>query len=211
MTQRLCLFVLISSAFLWSCGADHDGQSINACFSAVSANPCSSLNVGGSTKIITGQATKDIIAEQKVRTDFVKELKVTNIARDRAFAGVPPDSLSAECIKAWGENAIVIKTMEDWERFRGSCFFSVYSSEKGTSLPNIDFSGQMVIASMQSIDSLGTEIETVLEFGSGLTAVIRDDKSIIPPPAPGFPFHIVAVPKTDLPVDFIRVENLFSP
>jgi len=211
LKKRLCVFVLISSLLLLSCGGDNNGQRINACFSLVSDSPCFSPNAGGTTTIVTGQTTNDIIAEQERRKDFVKELKITNIVRDRAFVGVPPATLGAECIRAWDDNAIVIKTKEDWDRFRGSCFFSVFFSETGTPSTDIDFSLQMVMVSVQAIDGLGTEIEAVLEFDSGLTAVIRDDKSKIPPPAPGFPFHIIAVPKIDLPVDFIRVESLVFP
>ena len=202
----LYLLILIT-VVLMGCN-DDGGGTINICFSEMSSNPCFDPNIGGSTAIVTDQTVDEVINEQESREDFVGELEITNIVRDRAFTGVPPP-LPAEC--SWGENALVIKTEEDWDRFRDSCFFSVYSSETGTPLPDIDFSIQMVIVSMQDIDGLETEIEAVLEFDSELVAVIRDDESDPPPPAPGFPFHIVSVPRIDLPVDFIRVQNLIVP
>lgn len=206
MKMPLYLLILIT-VVLMGCN-DDGGGTINICFSEMSSNPCFDPNVGGSTTIVTDQTVDEVIDEQESQDDFVGELEITNIVMDRAFVGIPPDTLSGECIGAWGENQIVIKTEEDWDRFRDSCFFSVYSSETDTPLPDIDFSLQMVIVSMQDIDGLGTEIEAVLEFDSELVAVIRDDESDPPPPAPGFPFHIVFLPRIDLPVDFIRVENL---
>jgi len=205
-----CIFILIAPV-LSSCGGDNNGKSLNICFSETSSNSCFDPNGGGSTTIANDQTTEEVVSEQKKRDDFVKELEIMNIVEDRPFVGVPPDILSAECTGAWGENAIVIKTEGDWDKFRDSCFFSVYSSETGTSLPDIDFSVQMVIVSMQDIDGLGTQIKAVLEFDSKLAAVIRDDKSDPPPPAPGFPFHIITVPRTDLPVDFIRVKSVIFP
>jgi len=86
-----------------------------------------------------------------------------------------------------------------------------FSSKTGTTLPDIDFSTQMVLVSMQDINGLGTEIVSVLEFNSAVVVVIRDDENSVPPPALGFPFHIVSVPREDLPVNFIRVKNIISP
>ncbi len=100
---------------------------------------------------------------------------------------------------------MVIKTTEDWNRFRNSCFFSFFE------LPNVDFSNNMVLVSTRDFAEFGTAIEAVLEFDTELVVVIRDDISDIPTPAPGFPFDIVSVPRRDLPVDFIRVENDITP
>ncbi len=69
----------------------------------------------------------------------------------------------------------------------------------------------MVLVSIQDMGGLGTEIVSVLEFNSDVVAIIRDDESSIPPPALGFPFHIISVPRRDLPVNFIRVKNVVSP
>ncbi|HWP90956.1 MAG TPA: hypothetical protein VNN20_01995 [Thermodesulfobacteriota bacterium] len=208
--MRKWLILIPLFIFILSCN-DDGGGTINICFSEMSSNPCFDLNVGGSTTTVTDQTVDEVISEQESRDDFVGELEITNIVMDRAFVGIPPDSLSDKCIEAWGVNQIVIKTEEDWDRFRDSCFFSVYSSETGTPLPDIDFSTQMVMVSMQDIDALGTEIEAVLEFDSELAVIVRDDESDPPPPAPGFPFHIVSVPRIDQPVDFIRVQNLIVP
>jgi len=208
MKRWLILIPLI--LFALSCN-DNNGGITNTCFSKTSSNPCFDPNVGGGTTTVTNKTTQEVITEQENQPDFKGELEITSIVKTIAFVAPPPPPLPSGCI--WAENELVIKTEEDWDRFRDSCFFSLYSSETGTPLPDIDFSTQMVLVSMQEVtdNSLGTEIEAVLEFGSDVVVVIRDDVSTIPPPAFGFPFHIVSVPRIDLPVDFIRVKNLISP
>ena len=188
---------------LFSCNGD--GNGINICFSGMSSEPCFDSNEGGSTTVITGRTTEEVIAEQQGREDFIGELEITSIVRDRAFVGIPSGSLDEECIDVWAESELVIKDEKDWDRFRDSCFFSLFD------LPDVDFSNRIIIVSMQDIDGLGTEIEAVLEFDSEVVVVIRDDESDPPPPAPGFPFHIVSVSRVDLPFDFIRVKNVISP
>lgn len=200
--------ILISLViFALSCG-NNSGETVNDCFSKTSSNPCFDPNTGGSTTTVTNKTTDEVIAEQESQGGFKGALSITTIVETIAFIGIPP-SLPSGC--TWGENELVIKNEQDWGRFRKSCFFSFFSSQTGTPLPDIDLSNQMVLVSMKDIDGLGTEIVSVLEFNSDLVVVIRDDESTIPPPALGFPFHIVSVSRKDLPVNFIRVKNIVSP
>ncbi len=207
--MKTWVILIFSVLFIVSCG-DNNGETVNDCFSKTSSNPCFDPNVGGSTTTVTNKTTQEVITDLENQPDFKGELEITSIVKTIAFIAPPPPPLPSGCI--WAENELVIKTEKDWDRFRDSCFFSLYSSETDTLLPDLDFSTQMVLVSMQEVtDSLGTEIEAVLEFGSNVVVVIRDDVSTIPPPAFGFPFHIVSVPRIDLPVDFIRVQNLIVP
>jgi hypothetical protein len=139
---------------------------------------------------------------------FKDELQIISIVKDRPLSVPTLPSLS---VCEWEQSELVIKSDEEWSRFRDSCFFSFFSSITGTPLPDIDFSSQMVLVSMQDMKGLGTQIEAVLEFSSDVVVVISDDVSSIPPPAPGFPFNVVSVIRKDLPVNFIRVKNLISP
>jgi hypothetical protein len=201
-------FILISLVlFMLGCG-DNNGETVNDCFSKTSSNPCFDPNTGGSTTTVTDKTTDQVIAEQESQSGFKDELPITSIVKTIAFVSTPP-SLPSGC--TWEENELVIRTQEDWNRFRDSCFFSAFSSRTGTALPDIDFSTQMVLVSMQDMGGLGTEIVSVLEFNLDVVVVIRDDESSVPPPAIGFPFHIVSVTRRDLSVNFIRVKNVVSP
>lgn len=130
---------------------------------------------------------------------FEEQLPVTNILEEVRFVGEPPPDCPFE------QNDLIIKTNEDWNRFRDSCFFSFFE------LPDVDFSSSMVLVSTQDFAQLGTTIEAELEFDNHLTAIIEDTVTTIPPPGPGYPFNIVSIPRRDLPVDFIRVENDVTP
>ncbi|GEM_PF-1360765 len=205
--MRAWLILISLVLFMLGCG-DNNVETVNDCFSKTSSNPCFDPNTGGSTTTVTDKTTDQVIAEQEGQPGFKGELPIASIVETVAFVGTPI-SLPSGCI--WEENELVIKTQDDWNRFRDSCFFSFFSSKTGTTLPDIDFSTQMVLVSIQDMGGLGTEIVSVLEFNSDVVAIIRDDESSIPPPALGFPFHIISVPRRDLPVNFIRVKNVVSP
>ena len=68
----------------------------------------------------------------------------------------------------------------------------------------------MVLVSIQEFGQLETMIVAVLEFHDHLTAII-EDINFPPPPSPGNSINIISLSRTDKPVDFIRVENDFSP
>jgi hypothetical protein len=194
-------FILI---FILTCGNNSE-ETVNNCYSKSASNPCFNSNVGGSTTTVTDKTTQEITTEQESQLGFKDELQITSIVKDRPLS-VP--SLPSLSVCEWEQRELVIKSDEEWSRFRDSCFFS---SITGTPLPDIDFSSQMVLVSMQDMKGLGTQIEAVLEFSSDVVVVISDDVSSIPPPAPGFPFNVVSVIRKDLPVNFIRVKNLISP
>ncbi len=128
------------------------------------------------------------------------ELEITNILETRAFVGIQPPP---DC--PYEQSVLVIKTENDWNRFRNSCFFSFFD------LPDVDFENNIVLVSMQAFPEFGTTIEAALVFDDKVSVVIEDDVSNISSPAPGFPINIVSVPRIDLPVDFIRVENDVTP
>lgn len=195
--------------FTLSCG-NNGGETVNDCFSKTSSNPCFDSNTGGSTTAVTDKTTQEVITEQESQPGFKGDLQITSIVKTNAFLAPPPPNLPSGCI--WEQNELVIKSEDEWNRFRESCFFSFFSSKTGTPLPDIDFSSQMVLVSMQDrTDSLSTEIVAVLEFDSDVSVVITDNVSSIPPPVIGYPFHIVSVPRKDLPINFIRVKNAVSP
>ena len=179
--------------------SNHGSDDENFCYIESSSDPCFDPNADGSTAIVTDLTIEEVITEQEGLEGFEEELPVTNILKRNGFVGDPPPFCPFE------QSELVIKTNEDWDRFRDSCFFSFFE------LPDVDFSSSMVLVSTQDFAQLGTSVEAVLVFVDHLTAVIEDDISTIPPPAPGYPFNIVSIPRSDLSVDFIRVENDVTP
>jgi len=126
-------------------------------------------------------------------------LEVTIILQELAFLGPQPPDCPFE------QSALVIKTTNDWDRFRNSCFFSFFD------LPDVNFENNMVFISTQEFGEFSTRVEAVLEFDDNISVVIEDDVTNIPPPMPAFPISIVSVARIDLPVDFFRVENDVTP
>ena len=181
-------------------GCSDDSQKLNICYILTSSNPCFDPNIGGSTTIVTDQSVEVVIADLENMEGFIMELEITTILETRAFVGIQPPP---DC--PYEQSVLVIKTENDWNRFRNSCFFSFFD------LPDINFENEMVLVSTQEIVGLGTKIEACLEFDDNLSVVIEDDVTDIAPPAPGFPINIVSVPRIDLPVDFFRVENDLTP
>jgi len=192
--------ILFSLFIVTGCdSSNHGSDAENFCYLESSSDPCFDPNADGSTVIVTDLTVDEVITEQEGMEGFEEQLPVTNILEEIGFVGEPPPGCPFE------QNELVIKTNEDWDRFRDSCFFSFFE------LPDVDFSSSMVLVSTQDFAQLGTSVEAVLVFEDHLTAVVQDDISTIPPPAPGYPFNIVSIPRRDLPVDFIRVENDVTP
>lgn len=192
--------ILFSLFLVTGCdSSNHGSDAGNFCYLESSSDPCFDPNVDGSTVIVTDLTVEEVITEQEGLEGFEEELPVTNILEEIGFVGEPPPGCPFE------QGELVIKTNEDWDRFRDSCFFSFFE------LPDVDFSSSMVLVSTQDFAQLGTSIEAVLEFDNHLTAIIEDDITTIPPPGPGYPFNVVSIPRSDLPVDFIRVEIDVTP
>ncbi len=175
------------------CNDGDDAQ--NFCYILTSSDPCFDANAGGSTTVVTDQTVEEVIAEEEGMPGFEGELEVTDILTTAGFLGErPPDC-------PWAQTQLVIKTARDWNRFRQSCLFSFFE------LPDVDFSENIVLVSTQNFDGFGTSILAALEFDTELAAVIKDEVSEFDNPAPAFRFSIVSIPRRDLPVDFIRVEE----
>jgi len=192
--------ILLGLSVVAGCdSSNHGSDAGNFCYLESSSDPCFDPNTDGSTVIVTDLTVEEVITEQEDLEGFEEELPVTNLLKRNGFVGEPPPDCPFE------QNELVIKTNEDWDRFRDSCFFSFFE------LPDVDFSSSIVLVSTQDFAQLGTSVEAVLVFEDHLTAVVQDDISTIPPPAPGYPFNIVSIPRIDLPVDFIRVENDVTP
>lgn len=196
--NALTAIFLISLFSMAGCDSGNNDNE-NFCYIESSSNPCFDPNEGGSTAFVTDQTVEEVIPEQEGMEGFEDQLPVTNILEGVSVFGIPGPGCPFE------ESELVIKTNNDWNRFRNSCFFSLFE------LPNVDFSSSMVLVSTQNFAEYGTRFEALLEFDDHLTAVIQDDISEIAPPSPGFPFNIISIPKRDLPVDFIRVENDIIP
>lgn len=199
-SKRLRVIISLTAIFLISlcsmAGCDSgNNDNENFCYIESSSNPCFDPNEEGSTIYVTDQTVEEVILEQKGMEGFEDQLPVTNILEGVSVFGIPGPDCPFE------ESELVIKTNNDWNRFRNSCFFSLFE------LPDVDFSSSMVLVSTQNFAEYGTKFTALLEFEDHLTAVIQDDVSGISPPSPGFPFNIVSVPQRDLTVDFIRVEN----
>ncbi|HVY54339.1 MAG TPA: hypothetical protein VHC46_01135 [Thermodesulfobacteriota bacterium] len=181
------------------CNDSGGGDDRNFCYLPDSSDPCFDANEGGSTEIVTDRTVDEVIEEEEGMPGFLGELPVDDISNEVLIL-FPDDP---EC--PYEQSGLVIKTNSDWRRFRKSCVFGFVE------LPDVDFSENIVLVSTQNFAELGTTIESVLEFDSELVAVIRDDVTDIPPPAPGYPLNIISIPRRDLPVDFIRVENDITP
>ncbi len=192
-------YLIVIPFVLFILGCNESGDSKNFCYLLTSSDPCFDENEGGGTTVVTDQTVEEVIADEEDMPGFEGELEVDEILNEIAIL-LPNDP---EC--PYGQSGLVIKTTKDWNRFRNSCLFSLFE------LPDVDFSRNMVLVSTQNFGEFGTKVEAVLEFETGLAAVIRDDVSDFPSPAPGYPFDIVSIPRRDLPVDFIRVEVFFSP
>ncbi len=171
----------------------------NDCYLPTSSDPCFDPNAGGSTTVVTDRTVEEVIAEEEGMPGFEGELDIDDISHGTAIIEPGPHDCPIE------QSQLVIKTAQDWNRFRNSCFFSSFD------LPDVDFDNNMVLVSTRDFAEFGTTIEAVLEFGAELVVVIEDKISDIPPPGPGYPYDIVSVPRSDLPVDFIGVEVFFSP
>lgn len=170
----------------------------NFCYIETSSNPCFDPNQGGSTTTVTDQTVDEVIKEQESMQGFQDQLTITNILEEIGFIGPPPNC-------SFEQSELVIKTSNDWNQFRNSCFFSLFK------LPDVDFSSSMVLVSNQEFAQFGTSIKAVLQFSDHLTAIIEDDVSGTPNPGPGFPFDIILIPTSNTPVDFIRVQNVIGP
>lgn len=191
---------LVSVLFLFSITAcDDNNQKLNTCYIETSSNPCFDPNIGGETITITDQSVEEVISDLENMEGFIIALETTIILQQLAFLGPQPPDCPFE------QSALVIKTTNDWDRFRNSCFFSFFE------LPDVNFENNTVFVSTQEFAELGTRVEAVLEFDNNISVVIEDDITNIPPPMPGFPISIVSVPRINLPADFFRVENDLTP
>jgi len=191
---------LVSVLFLFSITAcDDNNQKLNTCYIETSSNPCFDSNIGGETITITDQSVEEVISDLENMEGFIMALETTIILQQLAFLGPQPPDCPFE------QSALVIKTTNDWDRFRNSCFFSFFE------LPDVNFENNTVFVSTQEFAELGTRVEAVLEFDNNISVVIEDDITNIPPPMPGFPISIVSVPRINLPADFFRVENDLTP
>jgi hypothetical protein len=174
-------------------GCNDSDSAKNLCYLLTASDPCYDANEGGSTEIVTDQTVDEVMP------GFEGELPVDDILGG-VLIPLPDDTICP-----FEQSELVIKTAKDWNRFRNSCFFGMLD------LPDVDFSENMVLVSTQNVAELGTIIGAVLEFDNELVAVVEDVVPEIPPPAPGFPFDIISIPRRDLPVDFIRVEVPVGP
>jgi len=181
------------------CNDGGGGENRNFCYLPDASDPCYDANEGGSTEIVTDQTVDEVIAEEEGMPGFEDELEIDDILNGLVIPRL------GEPICSFEQSELVIKTAKEWNRFRNSCFFSMFD------LPDVDFSENMVLVSTQNFAEFDTTIEAVLEFGDRLVAVIEDEVPTIPPPGPGFPFDIISIPRRDLPVDFIRVEIPVGP
>lgn len=182
-------------------GCNDSDSARNFCYLLTSSDPCFDANEGGGTTVVTDHTVEEVIADEEGMPGFEGELDITVILNTIAFVFI--DDPAPDC--PYEQSQLVIKTANDWNRFRNSCFFSPLE------LPNVNFSDNMVLVSTQDFAEFGTETMAVLEFDDSLAAIIRDRVSEFPNPAPGFPLSIVSIPRSDLPVDFIRVEVVLNP
>jgi hypothetical protein len=199
MEMRKYLLAIPFIFLMLGCNDSEDSQ--NFCYILTSSDPCFDANEGGSTEIVTDQTVEEVIADEEGMPGFEGELDITVILNTIAFVFI--DDPAPDC--PYEQSELVIKTANDWNRFRQSCFFSPLE------LSNVNFSENMVLVSTQDFAEFGTQTMAVLEFDDSLAAVIRDRVSEFPNTAPGFPLSIVSIPRSNLPVDFIRVEVVLNP
>lgn len=166
-------YLIVIPFILLMIGCNDENDSQNFCYILTSSDPCFDANAGGNTTVVTDQTTEEVIAEEEGMEGFAGGLDIDDILNEVAIFN--PDS--TDC--PFEQSQLIIKTTEDWNRFRNSCFFSFFE------LPNVNFSNNMVLVSTRDFAEFGTAIEAVLEFDTELVVVIRDDISDIPPPAPG--------------------------
>ena len=196
--KKYLLVIPFIFLFLGCNDGNDNNDAQNFCYILTSSDPCFDANEGGGTTVVTDQTVVEVIQEEEGMPGFEGELGLDDILNEVAIL-FPDDP---EC--PFEQSGLVIKSTRDWNRFRNSCLFGMFE------LPNVDFSENMVLVSTQGLGGYRTTIEAVLQFDGSLTAVINDSVSEFPNPAPGYPFDIVSIPRSDLPVDFIRVEIEFS-
>jgi len=196
----ILIFFLI--LFLYGGCSSSSNEEENTCYLPTSTDPCFDPNIDGSTSTVIDQTVEEVILEQESMEGFQGSLEIVNIIKEQAF--LFPGEGEPDC--PYEQDELVIKTANDWNRFRASCFFSFFD------LPDIDFTNEMVLVSLQEFARQGTTIEAALLFANRLSVVIEDEILIdISTPAPAFPINIVSVPRVDLPVNFIRVEKEIVP
>jgi hypothetical protein len=181
-------------------GGDQD--TLNRCFSDMSSNPCFDPNEGGSSSTVDDKTVDEVIEEQENRQDFLGQLDINEIVRTLGRSIFLPD-LPAECM--WEDSGLVIKTQEDWNRYRTNCYFQGNFFEP----PDVNYVDNMVIISLNGFRGFGTEVVAVLEFDFELVAVITDTVSdASSSEAKFFGSSVVEVERKELPVSFIRVEEI---
>ena len=182
------------------CGSGTNNPNTNTCYLLSSSEPCFDPNSDGSTSTIIDQTVEEVISEQENMEGFQESLAITIIEEELAFIfpGTDPGC-------PYEQSELVIKTANDWNRFRVSCFFS------SVDLPVIDFQNNIVFVSTQQFAGFGTSTKAALVFDNKLVVIVEDEVSRIPTPAPAYPISIVSVPRVALAVDFIRVEKDVTP
>lgn len=193
------VLTLVLFAFFFGCengGENDNGNSINTCFSQASSDPCFDANTGGSVITVMDRSIEEVETELRDMDEFLGEPEMTNVFTD----AIDFDGLDFECSSAFDQSALLIREEEDWNRLRDSCLFSRFT------LPDIDFSDQMALVSIYLDRGFITDINSAFSLTTG-TSVVVDIK--LPESILFFEFilsfHIVSVPKSSLPVDFIEV------
>ncbi len=176
----------------------------NLCFLLTSDDPCFDPNEGSETRTVDDKNVEEVIAEEESKPNFVRQLEFSKILSTLGHSiFLPP--LREGC--SWGDDGLVIKTSNDWDNYRNNCFFT--DNLFGLEPRDVDFSENMVVVSLKGFGSFGTQIVAVLEFENELLAVISDTLSNAPSPqAKSFGSFGVEVERKNLPVSFIRVEDI---
>lgn len=181
---------------------DGSGSQINTCFSVLQPEPepCFDEDALEMTSFITDRTVEEVISEQEAMSGFVGEIEFREIAREGFFPG-PALPEMIDCLSVYSQSELAINSDEDWDMFRDSCWFFQFN------LTDIDFSNEVVLAVIQGPIGLETDIVSVLEFSSKIVVVVRDDEfSEMPPSVHAGPFHIVSIPNSNLPLNFVRVK-----